>query len=393
MLGGIDPWGTTSLELPHQLGLLAQRLPIEFLSLSYSSNLADPQTVQVQSHMRVVLRVVDNLETMITTTPSEPILSEAAYWLMSARLFKPATALKDILGGCLVNRGNHGELLVMLLFTIARDIAVGPPGEFGVPKSGFRWCSVKTFLSSLFIKSAWRDAIGDRRSAMEKMLGNSKLYFSHFVKVHEHEMLNTKYITRLMARGAAILCANGEEGIDLVIPFTRGGLTEKDMGVILVQVKNDRAYTTDPRPDKFEWMSIEGLSNIPTLRLFFALAAERNCLVANTPSLPRDTFDFRIAGLSSDILRPIRNEGDAVWKGLLNASYDWKEMYMEHEPGDGVTERENHEKLTNIRRSMYPGGATGDAHWRSWCNMEQEQEQEQEQEDMNMNMEDMDMED
>ncbi|KAI9569482.1 hypothetical protein HD554DRAFT_2313539 [Boletus coccyginus] len=374
LLGGIDPWGLASLELPHQLGCLAQRLPIEFLSSSYSSSLANPQTVQVQSHLRVVIRVVNNLETMITTTPSEPILSEAAYWVMNARQFKPATALKRILGGFSVDRGDRGELLVMLLLTIARDNAVGPPVDFGVPESGLRYCSVRAFLSSLFVESAWTDAIGDRQPVMEVVLGDGKLYFNHFVKVHEHKMLNTKYITRLMTRGAAILCANGQKGVDLVIPFTHGGLTAKDLGVILVQVKNDQTYNADPKPDKFRQMSIKGLSNIPSLRLFFALAAKRSCLtVVNMPCLPSDTFNFWIAGLSSGILRPIRAEGDAVWKGLLDASYGWKEIYIEH--GRRVKEKENREKLTNIRRSMYPGGATADAHWRSWCDMEEEEEE------------------
>ncbi|KAI9567971.1 hypothetical protein HD554DRAFT_2328774 [Boletus coccyginus] len=378
LLGGLDPTGETPLELPHHLGCLAQRLPIEFLSSSYSSSLADSQSVQVQSHLRVVLRIADALETMITMTPSEPILSEAAYWLMSGRC-KPATALKGILGGFSVDPGDRGELLVMLLLTIARDKAVGLPDRYGVPLKGFRWCSVKSFLSCLFVESALTDAIGDKQSAMEEVFGDSKLYFNHFVKVHEFEMLNTKYITRLMTRGAAILCANNQKGVDLVIPFTRGGLMKKDLGVILVQVKNNKTYTAEPKPDEFDSMSVNGLSDIPTLRLFFALAAKRDRLVTDNPSPPSHAFNFWIAGLSSKILRPIEDEGDSVWKGLLDASYGWEERYIEH--GRSAKRKGDREKLTNIRRSMYPGGATADAHWRSWCDEEQEeQEQEQEQE-------------
>ena len=319
--------------------------------------------MQVRSHLRVVLRIVDNLETMITTTPSEPILSEAAYWLMSGGRFKPATALKGILGGLSVDPGDRGELLAMLLLTIARDIAVGSPDKYGVPQNGFRWCSVKTFLSGLFVESALTDAIGDKRSAMEKVLGDGKLYFNHFVKVHEFGMLNDKYIMRLMTRGAAIFCGNNQEGVDLIIPFTRGGLTRKDLGVILVQVENNRTYTANPRPDEFDRMFVEGLSNIPTVRLFFALATNHNCLVVDTPSPPPHAFNFWIAGLSSNILRPIQDEGEGLWEGLLDASYGWEEVYAEH--GE-----EDCEKMTNIRRSMYPGGATDNAHWRSWCNEE-----------------------
>ena len=137
----------------------------------------------MRSHLRVVIRVVHDLETMITASPSEPILSEAAYWLMSAPSFKAADALKSILGGFSVDRGDRGELLVMLLLVIARDKAVGPPNDFGCPQHGARWCSVNTFLSNLFTESSWA-AIGEKRSSMEKALGDSKLYFSHFIKVH-----------------------------------------------------------------------------------------------------------------------------------------------------------------------------------------------------------------
>ena len=72
LLGGIDPARAleTSSELPHRLACLAQRLPIEFLSTSYSLSLADPQNVQVRSHLCVVIRVIDDLETMVTASPS-----------------------------------------------------------------------------------------------------------------------------------------------------------------------------------------------------------------------------------------------------------------------------------------------------------------------------------
>jgi hypothetical protein len=367
--GGINPWGPDAklkLELPQRLGCLAQRLPIEFLSVSYSSNLADPQTVQVWSHMRVVIRVDGNLETLVTLCPSEPILSEAAYWLMSSELFKPADALKGILGGFSVDSGDHGELLAMLLFILARDRAVGPADSFGSPKNGARSCSVNTFLSSLFVESAWKTAIKDRESAVKELSGDSKLYFSHFIKIHQFKLLDVKYIMRQMARGAAILCATCQNGVDLLIPFIRGGdvLSEKNLGVILVQVKNDMAYSATPKPMEISRMSIEGLSGIPTLRFFFALAAKRSTITAvDTKPQPQNTFDFWVAGLSSDILLPVKNEGDKVWSGLLDASYGWKRTYREH---GWHGEKGQRDRMTNLRRSMNPGCASHDAHWNSW---------------------------
>ena len=374
LLGGIHPSQAISLQLPHQFACLAQRLPIEFLLTSYS--IADPQTVQVRSHLRVVIRVIDNLEMMITASPSEPILSEAAYWLMSTPSFEAADALKSILGGYSVHSGDRGELLVMLLLTITRDKAVGPPNEYGCPQHGARWCSINTFLSNLFTESSWA-ATGDKKSSMEKALGDSKLYFSHFVKVHQFAMLNPEYVIRLMVRGAAIVCATSQKGVDLVIPFTRGGLRKEDLGVILVQVKNDEGYSATPQLNEMTRMSIEGLSNIPTLRFFFALAAKDHSITpVDIPSQPPDSFGFWVAGLSSKFLRPIGGE-EEIWSELLGASRGWDEIYVEH----GRGKKEGRDRVTNQRRSMYPGGGTADAHWESWCKSPTEEE-DMEEEDM-----------
>ena len=92
---------STALE---QVACLAQRIPIEFLSETCTSQ------NQVQSHLRVLLKVEDTLETMATASPSEPILSEAAYFLMGSRApFSPARAMQDILNGFAVDNGELGE--------------------------------------------------------------------------------------------------------------------------------------------------------------------------------------------------------------------------------------------------------------------------------------------
>ena len=340
----------------------------------------------MRSHLRVVIRVVDDLETMITASPSEPILSEAAYSLMSAKTpFNPADALKSILGGFSVHSGDRGELLVMLLLVIARDNAVSPPDDHGCPRHGTRWCSVNAFLSNLLTDSSWA-AIGDKKSSMEKALGDSKLYFSHFVKVHQFAILSPEYIIRLMVQGAAIVCATSQKGIDLLIPFTRGGLRKEDLGVILVQVKNDQKYSAIPKPKEIKRMSIRGLSDIPTIRFFFALAAKRHSITSvDIPSQPLDSFAFWVAGLSSKFLRPVEVEGNEVWSGLLSASRGWDEIYVER-----GGQKQKRDRVTNQCRSMYPGGGAADAHWESWYKLStedvdlEEEEDTEEEEDMDV---------
>ena len=116
-----------------KLACLAQRLPIEFHSVTYASKRAELQLVE--GHMRILLRL--DAESLATVSASEPLLSEAADWMMDLdTTFKAAETLKSCLDSYDIYKGNHGELLVMLLFILARDRAIGHPDRYGRPYSG-----------------------------------------------------------------------------------------------------------------------------------------------------------------------------------------------------------------------------------------------------------------
>jgi hypothetical protein len=65
----------------------------------------------------------------------------------------------------------------------------------------------------------------------------------------------------LLGRGAAVLCANNQTGIDAILVFLRDGtnLVRRNAGLCLVQVKNDPKYSTKPQPKVFSAM--EPISN------------------------------------------------------------------------------------------------------------------------------------
>ena len=85
--------------------------PIEFLSTTYTSQVSNEEKGQVHSHTRVVLKIGPSLETMVTMAPSEPVLSEATYFLMSTEPgFNTPRALQQILAGFVVNKGGLGQM-------------------------------------------------------------------------------------------------------------------------------------------------------------------------------------------------------------------------------------------------------------------------------------------
>ncbi|KAF8438648.1 hypothetical protein L210DRAFT_2278101 [Boletus edulis BED1] len=382
LLGGTDYTKQPIIDVSQQLACLAQRIPIEFLSARYVAQVSEQEKEQIHSHMRVILNVEDNLETMVTTSPSEPILSEAAYFVMTTQppsQFSPPQALQNILNGFAVHKGELGELIVALLFTMARDKAVGPADELGRPQlQGQRWCRVTDLLQSLFCSATIVESHGCnfRQSGtrphavpLSETFKNSKTYFTHFIKVLEHAVVDINFLMPLMVRGAAILCGNGQRGIDGIIPFLFEGneIRLDNIGVIMFQVKNSAKYTNTPNPTVLLKMDplYLGLTdpNIPVIRFVFALAATTPTLSSinhattyNLKSLNQITaYDFWVSGLSSTVLHPVVDK-QAAWESILQASHGWNKIYS----GRG-------EESMMLRKSMNPGVATDKEYWQNWC--------------------------
>ena len=84
-----------------------------------------------------------------------------------------------------------------------------------------------------------------------------------------------------MARGAAMLCANGQPGVDGIIPFLLDGdkITPVNIGIIMIEVKHDATYSRIHKVDLFVAMDPQNLglfsTDIPIIRIIFALAANQ----------------------------------------------------------------------------------------------------------------------
>ena len=195
------------------------------------------------------LKVLPGFEGMITTSPSEPILSEAAYHVMSRLDMDAPKALQEVMRGFAVNRGDRGEFVVMLLLTLARDRAVAKNTSSEHPTESPRVIRVLDFLEHLFHKSIVSELPSDVRPksqspgiALGDAFANAQMHFNHFIKVHQHCVVNRKYLLWLMFRGAAVLCGNNQAGIDGVIPFVYrdNRLRADNIGVILLAIKERR---------------------------------------------------------------------------------------------------------------------------------------------------------
>ncbi|KAK2464489.1 hypothetical protein APHAL10511_003468 [Amanita phalloides] len=353
------------------LACLSQRFPIEFNSTNYIS-----QARQVEGHMRICLNISAGFETMATTSSSEPILSEAAYSVMQEPLFNAPRALQLVMDGFSIAQGDRGEILALLLLILARDATVGPADAFGRPETGKRWFSLTDFLyGQIFRKQTGPSTLVDKNSilALGKLsedFANSQLHFSHFMKVHDDIVIKITPLLLLLGRGAAVLCANSQSGIDAINVFLMNGtkLVKDNAGLILHQIKNDPRYSATPQQHLFDGMDpykleILGARDcaVPLIKIVFALAARRPSLHVvrhdRTEKYNNIVYEIWCAGLSPEILGPITQQRASVWDSLLQASYGWKALYK------------TLDVAADLRRTVTPAGAGHMSHFHRWAEL------------------------
>ena len=198
---------------------------------------------------------------------------------------------------------------------------------------------------------------------------DAQLHFNHFVKVHEQKAIDITSLLLLLGRGAGVLCANNQRGIDSVITFLNSGtmLSRQNGGFILSQVKNDPKFSHVPQDELFTAMDpyklgiIEpGDGAVPLIKIVFALAAKTPYLnvVRHGPTKDYNAITYEIwcAGISPDILGPVQGQDAGMWDALLQASYGWKDLYKTKSTA-----------LGDLRRSAAPGAALDHGHWAHWA--------------------------
>ena len=74
---------------------------------------------------------------------------------------------------------------------------------------------------------------------LRKDFPNAQLHSSHFVKVQEYKAIDMTSLLLLQGRGAAVLCANSQTGVDATNAFLKDGtkLVRENAGLILHQIK------------------------------------------------------------------------------------------------------------------------------------------------------------
>lgn len=334
----------TSLTPAQELACLSARLPIEFMS----SISTQAERDQVANHMRVCFSADESFRQFTSLNPSEPILSEGAYLLMNDQhiSFNAPAALSRVLHGFSVHQGDRGELVAMLILTMARDRATSSVGVAGIVpflRALIPPPTQSNYSDIMKIKPSVYQGPDDQNITFESAFADVNLHFNHFVKRQQQDNLNEEVMRRFIARCAAVMGANNQAGFDIIIPTVAGDTIEKSsQGLIIYQIKNDDTYGATVQPRLFDAMDPVAMGFIshdeklptPIIRMVFALAGKTPAVThVETQTQGNFTsYDIWISGLSPEMFSVVNEADQATWDTLLSASRGWKSVYRNRDP-------------------------------------------------------------
>ena len=369
--------------------------------------------------MRLCLAATEGFYNMVTISPSEPLLAEAS-WTVMKRSLGPKVAPSALLthiNESYLNVGDRGEVVAALLLLLARDKAIqdritshpgGKPPK-GVSPRDFKYdgvtkgriVTVPEFVDALVpSNSSVRYWVETREptccspgyspsTPLASAFQKGHIYFNHFIKVHHFQMVNRDNLWRLFCRGAAIICANNQHGIDILIPILMGTILRPEfITAIFVQVKNDGSFTDHVVTPLFTMMDPfyvglfsgddEDLPALPpVLRIVLALASEKSGVTGprtpvhrsprlNSKKTKFTAYDLWIAGVSSQSFGVIPDEDThAKYRLLLDRTRNVFNGYGTLTGNAGKIGAEEQSRI-DVRRKMHAGAAPGEQHHQNY---------------------------
>ncbi|EJU02266.1 hypothetical protein DACRYDRAFT_115997 [Dacryopinax primogenitus] len=357
-----------------KLAILSRRIPIDIRTNTGAALTSINR--QIARHMRVLYRITNKNETLITGSPGEPIISEGAKGAMAT--FNVADALKGILRSPGIGVGERGEMVAELLLVLASDASTRE-GKFSIP----------AFFESLLTPISWKELKESRASrgrlfhikSFQQTFENSYGNFNHIIKIRG-SVPGPKSWYRYLTRRAGISTQFGQYGIDAAFPCTINGteIARDNTSSMLIQVKAV-ASMQSPQELVFEKMdrivaemqdeddtksSSQGkgkrqeegepepeLKLIPVIRVVLSLKSnEAQVTVMEYEDYDNEmlTWDIYVPFLA---LKAVQQNPD-VWRSALHMELDAGTVYEDDA----------------ILKGMDPGAEESDEFWPNWDPME-----------------------
>ena len=231
------------------LAALSVRLMLDFEPRRIHAT--EAENLMVAGHLRVANVIPAHREYVISSTPSEPIVAEAAAQVLHRQNMANLLALNVKEG--LIEKGQRGELVARLLFTLAHDQALenmeithrDHQGE--LEKLYTSPIPIVTFFRALFSQKYVDILLRCRADnsaggpTFEEAFADAYVMFTHFGKAADDWCMSHAFMFMALCRNMAISCREGMQYADLCIPIHFGRetpLSRETTSSILISIKD-----------------------------------------------------------------------------------------------------------------------------------------------------------
>lgn len=287
----------------------------------------------VAKHMAVCTYVDNEREIFEIDYPSEPILAEAAAFLINRKQNWQyfIDKLIYLTETCLISTGDKGEIIAKLILIMSMDRINGTIKP-NYPLQFSRLIYVGEFIQSIYgkcrdkcanVDNNWSCDCKDYHCCIKIIkkhidsphrILNGYINFSHFTRPKDY-MNKTSLVTALK-RCAAFHCKSGQKAIDLVIPVACNRQNFSSISAILVQVK---LWDCPAEPEYSSVMEnidsslfCDMSKDIPYLFLYMQLGAPiankspyLKCIQRPTSSQPNQNVVIYSQGISSKLFHSL----------------------------------------------------------------------------------------
>jgi hypothetical protein len=212
----------------------------------------DTENLMVAGHLRVANVIPSHREYMYSSTPSEPIVAEAAAQVLLEQSMINLLRDHDVRSG-LIEKGQRGELAARLLLTLAHDAALksmkvkrrqyqGPIKDFFTTP-----IPLLSFLSALFAEPYMERIVGTLADYQRtgptfgESFKDGYIMFTHFGKAADDWCMSDHFAFMALTRNMAIACRERMKFIDLCIPIHFGKeerLSRNTTSAIFISIKD-----------------------------------------------------------------------------------------------------------------------------------------------------------
>jgi hypothetical protein len=266
--------------------LLSRRILLHFRPLRSSS--ATMESNLIARHLQVAFVVPLNRNFVVSGSPSEPFVVEAAAHLMATRGFSAISWLRDFINEDIVDVGESGEIVGRLLTINAYDVALRNRMREPIYHS---WVPVLDFLKALFADSVYERIIKTKPygqpsgRTLEEAFANAVVRLTHYVRLSQVTLFTAANVRKAFLRGMGLVGAQNQPLVDILIPVLFVSNLHKDpeewevkkgeMSQIMANWKNRADDATPPHTDPYSIYA--GLNqDKPTILLWHQFGSKKS---------------------------------------------------------------------------------------------------------------------